>query len=274
MSASRARSPRASITAMPWSASVPDMITRSPGRTRPGPSWRPSGMIPTPAVVMYRPSAAPPLTTLVSPVTIRTPARRAASAMSSTTSRRTSMAKPSSSTKAADSHCGRPAIMATSLTVPLTARSPMEPPGKLVGLTTKESVLKARRSPEGSASAAPSGRTVGTSSLNASRNTASTSAAEALPPAPWARVTTSSLNRGRRRRNASMRSSTADSRRSTAGSLTASPRGRAALASRDRAPSRLAPPGCGARSPTAPPGSGRHVGWWRTDRRRRRPRRW
>ena len=41
---------------------------------------------------------------------------------------------------------------------------------------------------------------------------ASTSAAEALPPAPWASVTTSSVNRGRRRRNAVMRSRTAASR--------------------------------------------------------------
>ena len=39
--------------------------------------------------------------------------------------------------------------MARSLTVPCTARWPADPPGKRSGLTTKESVLKARRSPDG-----------------------------------------------------------------------------------------------------------------------------
>ena len=46
MSASRARSPRASITAMPWSAIVPETSTTSPGRTRSGPSARPAGTTP------------------------------------------------------------------------------------------------------------------------------------------------------------------------------------------------------------------------------------
>ena len=59
MSASRARSPRASITAMPWSAMVPETSTTSPGCTCSGPSVRPAGITPTPAVVMYMPSAAP-----------------------------------------------------------------------------------------------------------------------------------------------------------------------------------------------------------------------
>ena len=49
MSASRARSPRASITAMPWSAMVPDTSTTSPGCTCSGPSVRPAGTTPTPA---------------------------------------------------------------------------------------------------------------------------------------------------------------------------------------------------------------------------------
>src|SRR5947209_15418688 len=47
---------------------------------------------------------------------------------------------------------------------------------------------------------------------NASRNTASIRAAEALPPAPWAELMKSSRSLGRRRRNASMRSSTMSSR--------------------------------------------------------------
>ena len=93
-------------------------------------------------------------------------------------------------------------VTARSLTVPCTARCPIEPPGKRSGCTTNESVVKPRRSPSGrwrvaaSASgleAAPSRSPCG---ANASRNTASTSAADALPPAPWASVTTSSVSRG------------------------------------------------------------------------------
>ena len=45
-------------------------------------------------------------------------------------------------------------IMARSLTVPLTASSPMSPPGKRMGLTTNESVVKARRVPATSTTAA------------------------------------------------------------------------------------------------------------------------
>ena len=41
MSASSARSPRASMTAMPWSAIVPDTSTTSPTWTRSGPTVRP-----------------------------------------------------------------------------------------------------------------------------------------------------------------------------------------------------------------------------------------
>ena len=59
------------------------------------------------------------------------------------------MGNPSSSTKAAERPRGRAPIMARSLTVPCTARWPAEPPGNRSGLTTKESVLKASRSPPG-----------------------------------------------------------------------------------------------------------------------------
>ena len=89
-----------------------------------------------PAVEMYRPSAAPRSTTLVSPVTMDTPAAAAASAMSATISRRASIENPSSSTNAADRAMGRAPIMARSFTVPCTARWPTEPPGKRRGLTT------------------------------------------------------------------------------------------------------------------------------------------
>ena len=138
MSASMARSPRASITAMPWSPMVPESSTRSPGRT--GANARSSGMMPTPAVVTNRPSAAPRGTTLVSPVTTRTPAASAASAMSATIARSSAIGKPSSSTNAAESQRGTAPAMARSFTVPCTARWPIEPPGKRRGCTTNESV--------------------------------------------------------------------------------------------------------------------------------------
>ena len=98
--------------------------------TRAAESRRPAGIRPTPAVEMYMPSAAPRSTTLVSPVTIETPAAAAASAMSATIPRSESMEKPSSRTKAADRASGRAPSMARSLTVPCTARWPTEPPGK------------------------------------------------------------------------------------------------------------------------------------------------
>ncbi len=143
MSASMSRSPRASITAMPWSPMVPESSTRSPGRT--GANARSSGMRPTPAVVTKRPSAAPRGTTLVSPVTTRTPAASAASAMSATIARSSAIGKPSSSTNAAESQRGTAPAMARSFTVPCTARWPIEPPGKRRGCTTNESVDIARR---------------------------------------------------------------------------------------------------------------------------------
>ena len=57
-----------------------------------------------------------------------------------------STSSPSSTTNAARSASGRAPAIARSFTVPLTASSPMSPPGKLSGRTTKESVLKAIRS--------------------------------------------------------------------------------------------------------------------------------
>ena len=61
-----------------------DVAGLARGRAR---ACGPRGCTPTPAVVMYRPSAAPRSTTLVSPATMATPAARAASAMSATMSR-------------------------------------------------------------------------------------------------------------------------------------------------------------------------------------------
>ena len=212
MSASMARSPRANMTAIPCSPIVPDSTTLSPACTRLRDSCLPSGMTPTPAVEMYTPSAAPLPTTFVSPVTICTPAFAAASLMSATISRSSAIVKPSSMTNAADSHCGRAPDTARSFIVPCTATWPMDPPGKRRGETTYESVEKASRSPEAVRSAAASPSCSSSSLRNASRNTASTNAADDLPPAPCASVTTSSSSRGLRCRNLSIRSSTRSSR--------------------------------------------------------------
>src|SRR5271167_3029997 len=162
-------------------------------------------MTPTPVVVTNMPSAAPLGTTLVSPVTICTPALAAAAAMSATISFSSAMGKPSSSTNAAEIQDGTAPDIAKSLQVPWMASSPMEPPGKRLGCTTNESVDIAIRSPLGKETTAPSPSASSVGLRNASTNTASTSAAEDFPPAPCARVTCSSSNRGRRLRNNSIR---------------------------------------------------------------------
>ena len=115
---------------------VPETRTTSPIATLAAVSSRPAGTTPTPAVVMYIPSAAPRSTTFVSPVTTGIPAKAAASAMSATTSRRTSIDMPSSSTKAAEMAIGRAPIIARSLIVPWMARWPTEPPENRRGFTT------------------------------------------------------------------------------------------------------------------------------------------
>ena len=121
-SASMARSPRASITAIPWSPSVPGEHQPVAGPDQVRAQLRPVGITPTPAVEMYSPSAAPLETTFVSPVTICTPAASAAAFMSATIDLSRSISKPSSITNAAESHCGLAPLTARSLTVPCTAR--------------------------------------------------------------------------------------------------------------------------------------------------------
>jgi len=54
---------------------------------------------------------------------------------------------PASRTKLTTSANGRAPETARSFTVPLTANSPIEPPGNRSGLTTKLSVVKASRTP-------------------------------------------------------------------------------------------------------------------------------
>ena len=65
---------RVAITAMPWRPMSPLTITASPGRTLCGSIGARARIRPTPAVLMNSPSALPRSTTLVSPVTMRTPA--------------------------------------------------------------------------------------------------------------------------------------------------------------------------------------------------------
>ena len=120
-------------------------ITASPARTAAAPSSCATTISPTPVVVMKSPSAAPRSTTLVSPVTMGTPASRAVAAVLAHSSRRSASANPSSMMKAAASASGRAAAVARSLTVPATERRPMSPPGKVSGCTTWLSVVKAMR---------------------------------------------------------------------------------------------------------------------------------
>ena len=74
-------------------------------------------------------------------------------AIASTSARRSSAARPSSSTIASVSASGRAPATARSLTVPFTASSPIEPPGKRIGFTTKLSVVNARAAPPTESSA-------------------------------------------------------------------------------------------------------------------------
>src|SRR5919204_4096211 len=160
------------------------------------------------------PSAAPRSTTFVSPATTATPAARAAAPIDAATRRRSAIAKPSSTTKPAVRWSGRAPATARSLTVPFTASSPMSPPGKKSGLTTNESVVTARRVPFSWKSAAsPSGASSGLAS--SWRKSPSTNAWVALPPAPCASVTCSSLIFGVSRRRRSTASSTSRSRELT-----------------------------------------------------------
>ena len=92
---------------------------------------------PMPVVQTYMPSAWPRSTTFVSPATICTPAAARGRARSPRPRRagRRPPAPPRGSATGSAPAAARPAT-ARSLTVPLTASSPIEPPGKRSGLTT------------------------------------------------------------------------------------------------------------------------------------------
>src|SRR4051794_1136282 len=141
ISASRSNSPRASMIAVPCSPIAPESRIRSPGRAVSNAAR--GSRRPMPVVHTYMPSAWPRSTTFVSPVTTWTPAACAAAAIAATSKRRSSEDRPSSRISASDSASGFAPAIARSLTVPLTASSPIEPPGKRSGLTTNESVVSA-----------------------------------------------------------------------------------------------------------------------------------
>ena len=140
---------------------------------------------------MYIASAAPRSTTLVSPATISTPAASAAVAIASTSAFNVCASRPSSRISETVSANGRAPAMARSLAVPLTASSPIEPPGKRSGLTTKLSVVIAIVVLSSAIVAASASFVSEPSSsrANAGTNSPSISVRVALPPAPWARVT-------------------------------------------------------------------------------------
>lgn len=100
-----------------------------------------------PQLLMYMPSALPCSTTLVSPPAMTTPARRAADAMARTSASRVSVGRPASRTKVTIRVSAWAPETARSFTVPFTANSPIEPPGKRRGFTTKLSAVMAMRVP-------------------------------------------------------------------------------------------------------------------------------
>ena len=159
---------------------------------------------PMPVVQMYIPSAVAALDDL-GVAGDDLDAGRARGARRSPRPRRaaSSAASPSSRTSESVSASGRAPAIARSLTVPLTASSPIEPPGKRSGLTTKLSVVIAsscrRRDRAGVAELAPAA-----SLPNAGTSSPSISVCVALPPAPWAIVICSSRNFGRLARAVSM----------------------------------------------------------------------
>ena len=173
---------RASSTAAPWSPTVPVRMISSPGRAA-APDTPGRKTSPTPAVVMKTLSAEPLGTTLVSPVTMATPASAAVCTHGlGNDPARVSISRPSSRMKEADSTRGRAAAVSRSFTVPATANRPMSPPGKNRGSTTKESVVKASRWEPKRTVALSSPTRLG--SPYRARKTSSMRAAISRPPAP------------------------------------------------------------------------------------------
>ncbi len=134
---------------------------------------------------MYIRSAWPCSTTFVSPPAMVTPACRAACAIARTSASRTSVGNPASRMKVTTMDSGLAPDTARSLTVPLMASSPMEPPGKLNGFTTKQSVVMANWVPAIS-SVAESLKGSVEEPKRRGANKPSISRRLAIPPAPCA----------------------------------------------------------------------------------------
>ena len=115
-------------------------MTASPGFACAPPICRPASAKPTPEVEMKMPSALPFSATFVSPAIMDTPASAAASCMDCAMRSRSANEKPSSRMNDAVRYLTCPPDMATSLTVPDTAKRPISPPGKKMGLTMCPSV--------------------------------------------------------------------------------------------------------------------------------------
>ena len=145
-STSSSSSPRATTTAMPWSPSGPDQHAVAWSHYV-GREAHAVGDDADAGGGDVEPVRLAALDDLVSPVATGTPAAAAARAIDAAMRRRSATANPSSTTKPAESATGCAPATARSLTVPLTASSPMSPPGKKIGLTTYESVVKASRRP-------------------------------------------------------------------------------------------------------------------------------
>ena len=128
-------------------------------------------------------SPCPASTTLVSPVTSRTSAATAAAPRSVAIRPMSASEVPSSRMNAVESTSGIAPDMARSLTVPLTARSPMLPPGKTSGFTTNESVEKARRTPS-ARTTAESPSSASAAAPKAGRKRCSISSPDMAPPPP------------------------------------------------------------------------------------------
>ena len=248
-STSRSSSPRAIMIAMPWSPIGPETITRSPARIAAGPSVervldRPDAR--RVDVEAIRLAALDDLGVAGDDLDARGLRRRAIEA---TMRSRSATGRPSSTMNPADRASGRAPAIARSLTVPFTASSPMSPPGKKSGRTTKESVVNASAALAVVEQGAVGERLQQRVAEVRRRKSASIRSWLDLPPAPWESVICSSriLRRGRRRRS-SIASRTSSSSGRSAGAV--------ALHQR-RAPSRA--------------GAGRRDGR-SCSRRRRRPR--
>ena len=160
-------------------------ITLSPGRTRAGREAQRGIERPMPAVVMYSVGLAV-LDDFGVAAGDGDAGRAAAAAMARDSRFEISVGRPASRIRSTTSACGRAPDTARSLTVPLTARSPMEPPGKRSGRTTKLSAVIAMRGAADRERGRRRREGGGQRSNSSGAMSSSTRRRLALPPAPCA----------------------------------------------------------------------------------------